>query len=36
MFLEHIRNQDITVESEFALDRMGLELAIDLNDLLRD
>jgi hypothetical protein len=36
VFLKHLRNQDITVEGKFALDRMRLELAIDLNDLLRD
>ena len=36
MFLKRVRNQDITVEAKFALDRMWLELAIDLNDPLRD
>lgn len=36
MFLKHIRNQDITIDDKFALDCMGLELAIDLNGLLRD
>ena len=36
MFLKHIRNQDITINAKFALDCRGLELAIDLNGLLRD
>jgi hypothetical protein len=36
VFLKRVRNQDITVKSKFALDRMWLKLAIDLNDLLRD
>lgn len=34
--MKRVRNQDITVKAKFALDRMWLELAIDLNDLLRD
>jgi hypothetical protein len=36
MFMTHVREQDITVEGEFAYDSMRLELLIDLDDLLRD
>lgn len=34
--MTHVREQDITVEGEFAYDSMRLELLIDLDDLLRD
>ena len=36
VFMTHVRKQDITVEGEFTYDSMGLELLIDLDDLLRD